>query len=67
MRLLNVSPGKNVFEEVFSKVMSSSVITSDEREQIRRVLLSGYLDNDEYAMMKTLVDHVSRGSIKFVE
>ncbi|MGD1717459.1 hypothetical protein [Dapis sp. BLCC M172] len=47
--------------------MSSSIITSDEREQIRRVLLSGYLDDNEYAMMKTLVDHVSRGLVKFVE
>ncbi len=67
MKLLNVSPGKNVLEEVFSKVMSSSVITSDERQQIRRILLSGYLDDNEYAIMETLVDRVSRGLVKFVE
>ncbi|NEQ35924.1 MAG: hypothetical protein F6K40_06340 [Okeania sp. SIO3I5] len=47
--------------------MSSNVITSDERQQIRRVLLTGYLDDDEYAIMKKLVDRVSRGTVKFVE
>ena len=62
-----MQPTKNVLEEVFSKVMSSSVITSDERRQIRRVLLTGYLDDDEYAIMKKLVDRVTRGLVKFVE
>ncbi len=67
MSLLNMQPTKNVLEEVFSKVMSSNVITSDERQQIRRVLLTGYLDDDEYAIMKKLVDRVTRGTVKFVE
>ncbi|MGD1806270.1 hypothetical protein ACP6PL_12635 [Dapis sp. BLCC M126] len=67
MKSLNISPAKSVLEEIFSKVMSSSVITSDECEQIRRVLLTGYLDDGEYAMMETLVDHISRGSVKFVK
>ncbi len=67
MKLLNIQPTKNVLEEVFSKVMSSSVITNDERQKIRRVLLTGYLDDDEYAIMETLVDRVSRGLVKFVE
>ncbi len=67
MKSFNVSPTKNVLKEVFTQVMSSSVITRDEQEQIRRILLSDYLDDDEYAMIETLVDGVSRGLIKFVE
>jgi len=67
MSLLNVQPTKNVLEELFSKVMSSSVITSDEQQQIRRILLTGYLDDDEYTMMATLVDRVSCGTVKFIE
>ena len=67
MRLLNIQPTKNVLEEVFSKVMSSNVITRDEQQQIRRLLLSGYLDDDEYAMIETLVDRVICGLVKFVE
>ena len=62
-----MSPTKNLLEEVFSQVMSSSIITSDERQQIRRVLLTGYLDDDEYAMMETLVNRISHGTVKFVE
>ncbi|MGD1701704.1 hypothetical protein [Dapis sp. BLCC M229] len=67
MKSLNISPAKSLLEEVFSKVMSSSVITNDERQKIRRVLLTGYLDDDEYAIMEKLVDRVSRGLVKFVE
>ncbi|MEB3340908.1 hypothetical protein [Okeania sp.] len=67
MQLLNISPAKNVLEELFNKVMSSNVITSNERQQIRRILLIGRLDNDEYLMIKNLVDHVSRGCVKVVE
>ncbi len=67
MRLLNVSPAKNVLEEIFSEVMYSSVITSDERQQIRRVLFNGYLDDDEYAIINRLVYHVRRGWVKVVE
>ncbi len=67
MKLLNISPAKNVLEEVFSEVMSSSVITSDERQQIRRVLFNGYLDDNEYAIINRLVYHVRRGWVKVVE
>ncbi|NEQ35926.1 MAG: hypothetical protein F6K40_06350 [Okeania sp. SIO3I5] len=67
MSLFNISPAKTLLEEVFSQVMSSSVITSGERQQIRRVLLTGYLNDDEYAMMEMLVDRVSHGTVKSVE
>ncbi|MGD1701703.1 hypothetical protein [Dapis sp. BLCC M229] len=67
MRLLNISPAKNVLDEVFSEVMSSSVITSDERQQIRRLLFTGYLDDDEYAIINRLFYHVRRGWVKLVE
>ena len=67
MKLVNISPAKNVLEEVFSEVMSSSVITSDERQQIRRVLFNGYLDDNEYAIINRLVYHVRRGWVKVVE
>ncbi|OZH54405.1 hypothetical protein AFK68_11150 [Hydrocoleum sp. CS-953] len=67
MRLLNVSPAKNVLEAVFSDVMSSSVITSDEREQIQNVLFNSYLDDDEYAIINRLVYHVRRGWVTVIE
>ncbi len=70
MKLFNlspVSPAKNVLEEVFSKVMSSSVITSDERQQIRNVLSSGYLNDDEYAIINRLAYHIRRGWVKLVD
>ncbi len=67
MRLLNISPAKNVLDEVFSEVMSSSVITSDERQQIRHLLFTGYLDDDEYAIINRLFYHVRRGWVKLVE
>ncbi|MGD1717458.1 hypothetical protein [Dapis sp. BLCC M172] len=47
--------------------MSSSVITSDERQQIHNVLFNGYLDDDEYAIINRLVYHVRRGWVKVIE
>ncbi len=67
MRLFNISPAKSVLDEVFSQVMSSSVITSDERKRIGSLLSGGSLDDDEYAIINRLVYHVRRGWVKFVE
>jgi len=67
MDLLNISPAKSVLQEVFIKVMSSSVITTNERKQIQSLLSNGYLDNDEYAIINRLVYRIRRGWIKLVE
>ena len=69
MRLLNISisPTKSLLEEVFNQVMSTSVITSDERQLIRNVLSGNYLDDDECAMIMKLVDRVRGGWVKLVE
>ena len=67
MRLLNISPAKSVLEEVLNQVMSTSVITSDERKLIRNVLSGNYLDDDECVIMKRLVDRVRDGWVKLVE
>ena len=67
MKLVNISPAKSVLEEVFTQVMSSSVLTSDERQKIRNVLFNGYLDDDEYAIVIRLIDRVRRGWVKLVE
>ena len=46
MRLLNISPTKRVLEEVFNQVISTNVITRDERKRLRNVLSVNYLDDD---------------------
>lgn len=67
MRLLNLSPPENVLEEVFSQVMFSNVVTRNERNQIRNVLLTGSLSEDEYAIINRLLYNVRRGWLKIVD
>ena len=50
MRLLNISPTKSVLEEIFNQVISTNVITRDERKRLRNVLSVNYLDDDEYIL-----------------
>ncbi|WP_366558366.1 hypothetical protein [Okeania sp. SIO3B5] len=47
--------------------MCSSVITADERQQIQNILLAGYLNDDEYAIINRLFYNLRRGWIKLVD
>lgn len=67
MKLLNISSAKNVLEELFSQVMCSSVVTRNERTQIQNMLLAGYLNDDEYAIINRLFYNVRRGWVKLVD
>lgn len=67
MRLLNISSPKKTLEQVFSQVMFSSVVTRNERNQIRSVLLTGALGEDEYAIINRLLYNVRRGWVKLVD
>ncbi len=67
MRLLNISPTKSVLEEVFNQVMSTNVITRDERKRLRNVLSVNYLDDDEYILINRLVERIRSGWVKLVE
>jgi Ca2+-binding EF-hand superfamily protein len=67
MRLLNISPTKSVLEEVFNQVISTNVITRDERKRLRNVLSVNYLDDDEYILINRLVELIRSGWVKLVE
>ena len=67
MRLLNISPTKNVLEEIFNQVISTNVITRDERKRLRNVLSVNYLDDDEYILINRLVERIRSGWVKLVE
>ncbi|NEP78049.1 MAG: hypothetical protein F6K17_27955 [Okeania sp. SIO3C4] len=58
---------KNALEELFIQVMCSNVITSNERSQIQDILLVGYLNDDEYAIINRLFYNIRRGWIKIVD
>ena len=67
MRLLNISPTNSVLEEVFNQVISTNVITRDERKRLRNVLSVNYLDDDEYILINRLVERIRSGWVKLVE
>ncbi|WP_293134213.1 hypothetical protein [Okeania sp. SIO3I5] len=67
MRLLNISPAESLLEEIFIQVMSSNVITINERKQIQSVLSGGDLGDDESAIINRLVYRIRRGWVKLVE
>ena len=67
MRLLNISPTKSVLEEIFNQVISTNVITRDERKRLRNVLSVNYLDDDEYILINRLVERIRSGWVKMVE
>ena len=58
MRLLNISPTKSVLEEIFNQVISTNVITRDERKRLRNVLSVNYLDDDEYILINLSLIHI---------
>ncbi|MDY7006770.1 MAG: hypothetical protein SWX82_23300 [Cyanobacteriota bacterium] len=47
--------------------MCTNVITPNERNQIQDILLVGYLNDDEYAIINRLFYNIRRGWIKIVD
>ncbi|NES67013.1 MAG: hypothetical protein F6K24_18055 [Okeania sp. SIO2D1] len=62
-----MSSTRKALEELFTQVMCSSVLTPKERMQIQKILLEGYLNDDEYAIINRLFYNVRRGWIKLVD
>ncbi|NEQ36325.1 MAG: hypothetical protein F6K40_08535 [Okeania sp. SIO3I5] len=62
-----MSPAESLLEEIFIQVMSSNVITINERKQIQSVLSGGDLGDDESAIINRLVYRIRRGWVKLVE
>lgn len=54
-------------EELFGQVMFSSVVTADNRQQLRSAILGGSLSEDEQAIINRLLYNVRRGWVKLVD
>ena len=67
MRLLNLPSPEKILEEIFSQVMFSNVVTRNERNQIRSVLLTASLTEYEYAIINRLLYNVRRGWVRLVD
>ncbi|MDE5080570.1 MAG: hypothetical protein O4808_06965 [Trichodesmium sp. St17_bin3_1_1] len=48
-------------------MISTNVITRDERKRLRNVLSVNYLDDDEYILINRLVERIRSGWVKLVE
>ncbi len=54
-------------EELFGQVMFSSIVTRNDRQQIRSALLGGGLNEDEHAIINRLLYNVRRGWVRIVD
>ncbi|OCR01678.1 hypothetical protein BCD67_13715 [Oscillatoriales cyanobacterium USR001] len=54
-------------EELFGQVMFSSVVTRNDRQQIRSALLGGGLNEDEHAIINRLLYNVRRGWVRIID
>ena len=54
-------------EELFGQVMFSSVITLQDRQVIKNLILSGVLTEDEKAIINRLLYNVHRGWIELLK
>ena len=54
-------------EELFGQIMFSSVVTRNDRSQLRSALLERTLNEDEYAIITRLLYNVRRGWVKIID
>lgn len=54
-------------EELFGQVMFSSVVTRNDRQQLRAALLGGGLNDDEHAIINRLLYNVRRGWVRIID
>lgn len=62
-----MSVSQMTLEELFGQVMFSSVVTRQDRKQLRSALLERNLNEDEYAIINRLLYNVRRGWVKIVD
>jgi hypothetical protein len=62
-----MSTSQLTLEELFGQVMFSSIVTRNDRKQIRSALLGGGLNEDEHAIINRLLYNVRRGWVRIVD
>lgn len=54
-------------EELFGQIMFSSVVTRNDRQQIRAAILENNLSEDEKAIINRLLYNVRRGWVRIID
>ena len=62
-----MSVSQMALEELFGQIMFSSVVTRNDRSQLRSALLERTLNEDEYAIINRLLYNVRRGWVKIID
>ena len=62
-----MSLSQMTLEELFGQIMFSSVVTRNDRSQLRSALLERTLNEDEYAIINRLLYNVRRGWVKIID
>ena len=62
-----MSVSQMTLEELFGQIMFSSVVTRNDRSQLRSALLERTLNEDEYAIINRLLYNVSLGWVKSID
>ena len=62
-----MSVSQMTLEELFGQIMFSSVVTRNDRSQLRSALLERTLNEDEYAIINRLLYNVRRGWVKIID
>ena len=62
-----MSVSQMTLEELFGQIMFSSVVTRNDRSQLRSALLERTLNEDEYAINNRLLYNVRRGWVKIID
>ena len=62
-----MSVSQMTLEELFGQIMFSSVVTRNDRSQLRSALLERTLNEDEYAIINRLLYNVRRGWVEIID
>ena len=62
-----MSVSQMTLEELLGQIMFSSVVTRNDRSQLRSALLERTLNEDEYAIINRLLYNVRRGWVKIID
>ncbi|AMW29654.1 hypothetical protein H6G58_01425 [Arthrospira platensis FACHB-971] len=54
-------------EEMFGQVMFSSVVTTEDRQKLKAILLKETITEDEQAIINRLLYNVRRGWVKLID
>lgn len=62
-----MSTYQTTLEELFGQIMFSSVVTRQDRQQLRAAILGGPLSEDEQAIINRLLYNVRRGWVRLAD